>query len=604
MNGEGFTSDDVSRIVASARAFADPARSPSAGVVTSGSIFSHGLVPDREGIASQVIFGPLSEPEARARRSGHVALASACLHPRLVPLVAEVLEASREAVLAVARCEAWWHAGEIYGPPGATLGPSPGAALWEWEPPAVEALDPGLRELHRINTQLRRLGSLPAWAEGHFGDEARWYDEALAGSGSSGLCAALDAVSPERAAAFEARHGLRPSELMVRVLPVPPPALRPFVRGPGGMEHPGPINVAFAKVVYVSQTLARSRELDVGTLALLELGRFLQLAFERLVHAHDASPTLPEWIARERLALVPSIESPRATRELSEADVFPDPDRSKLRRVVGLSLASASPGGDALVSLPTATFPLRLRDGQLGKPMIPVRSRRDQIVSACGRFVMVRLGGLESTHLSDGWVVRALDGTAIFEPELDASGLPLSWMTSEAKVRIVADEFDASEMQSSLASTAAALVLAEDGSFLTLAGHVLLRGSDPVIGFAFSVDAGAFDPTGQTLLVASNTILMQLDVRGAPRVLGRFALGPLLDQMVSARYRGSIPALAAALSAYGTLADIAKRDVAELAALTALDEGGETSPVDAREAKRILEMARRLRPLTKLSKLR
>ena len=104
---------------------------------------------------------------------------------------------------------------------------------------------------------------------------------------------------------------------MVRVLPVPPPVLRPFVRGPGGMEHPGPVNAAFAKVVYLSQALAQSRELDAGTLALLELERHLQLALERLVHARDGAGTLREWIARERRALVPLIESPPATRELS-----------------------------------------------------------------------------------------------------------------------------------------------------------------------------------------------------------------------------------------------------------------------------------------------
>jgi hypothetical protein len=637
MSWEGFFSEDPEAIVRALRSLSTQLTEISHGEVTDAAILSHGSSPHRAGIVSEAIFGPRQEPGERDRRWGHIALVAPCLHPRLVPLAAELLGNSQEAVLAVARGEAWSHAGEIFLPPESEPKLERGVPIWEWEPSAVEELEPGIKELYRVNTQIRRLGALPKWAEEHFGTEAAWFEEALGGTGPLGLRAALATLPSDRAAAFEARFGIAPTLLVTDCLPVPPPGARPFSSRPGGFEHPGPTNAAFAHLVFLNQQLAQGREYETSVLTLRELERCVQLAFEEVVLRMSGQVPKSEAPMRPDIAGKPSFLERFSNHDFSE-----EPDCHWFRK----SLAVTFDGSSALVQLPTATFPVDLAGGKVGEPTRSVGLRllassgshavfvdpvqtalhvldvargswcearpealsadllaatkrwthAGLIVSACGRFYMDTIYIPHSVYGSDGFVVRSLDGEPVFEPGGVSGDGPLSWFRDDGVVRVFDDPYEAFEAchpQSGVSGEA--LVLSESGDFLTLIDNVLTRGSEAICGLAFEIHAAAFDPTGSRLLLCGTKALTLLDVRQQPRLIGSFSLLPLLDQMATTRWRGSTRALSSALCRYGWLSKIAERELSELKDLTAMDESWELQPLGAPEATRILRMARGVR---------
>lgn len=645
MRWDGFFSDEPGAITQALSSLTLELTAISQGEVKSPAIYSHAGSFDRAGVASEPIFG--AEPSERERRWGHILLGAPCLHPLLVPLVAELLGTRPEVVFAVARGEAWWHAGEIFLPPESQPRLEPGIPIWEWEPGAVEELDPGLKELYRINTQLRRLGSLPRWAEAHFGTEAAWFDEALGGTGPSGLRAALGAVTGERLAAFEQRFGIAPRWLVTELLPVPPPGQRPFVSRPGGFQHPGPTNAAFAHLLFLNEVFAQTLKYEGQGLTARGIERSLQLAFEEVIY-RMVGP-LPKWLQPE---IVHEVEvetdgEPPQVEELPNQEYIDEPDRSFLRQSV--ALVFAGDGDSALLQLPSSTFPLRLTNGSVDEPTItaglqllhldphashavfvdPSRvglhvlelaarrwchdrpevfspnllratkrwSGRGLVVSACGRFYMETIYVPHSMYGSDGWVVRSLDGEPVFEPGGERADDPLAWLSEAGTLRVFDDPHVAEyACRPDTGTSAEALVLADSGEFLTLVDNVLVRGRTSVCGFAFEIQAAAFDPTGTRLLLAGSKALTLLDVQPEqPRVLGSFGLLPLLDQMATTRWRGSTRALASALCRFGSLPKLAERDISELAELTMLDASRELRPIGTAEATRISRMARGVR---------
>lgn len=686
MNARAFYGFESGAVVTAALAFADASRTPSHGEVKRNELLSTDGTPARDGALSEKIFGPLErlrcrcgatrgetsvdvvcprcgvlcgDPSERARRWGHVALAAPVLHPVVVPLIATLLRASEDSVLAVARHEAWWHDGDIFSPPGYTPAKAPGVPIWDWEPQAVNDLEPDLRELYRVNQALRRLGALPAWAEEHFSDEAAWYDEALAGCGVAGLRAALDAIDPDRAAAFERTHGFAPRDLLFSQLPIAPPDARPFVLRPGGLADPGPINRAIAKLVWKNRMLLQLHEAEADVLSSRTLERLLQLAFEELVaraRGEAAAGLAPRGV--ETLAPIRAPEpEERLTYEFLE-----DAKPVLLRKVVSLALAADV----AMVGLPAATFFVHLDSGLVeltatsptlhlvgadalashavflhpthsSMHVFDIAGRRwcterpaflryalervnegevrvidvasgsattvhahRFVPSACGRLYLSYIDQTESLTGETSFRIATVDGEPVFEP----AGGTLTVLREDGTLRSYEDDSDVyAACAAADGLEAAAVVLSDSDELLTFAGGTFWRGARAVFAVSFQIVACAFDTLGQRLLCATPKRLLLFDVRtDAPTLVASYELKPLFEQMATSRTQCSFHALSAVLAKHGTLAAVAKRSAAELATIPMRDEHWDQAPVPLEEARKIVQMAKRVGDLRALER--
>lgn len=221
-------------IVAAARALLDRDAPGSAGEITSPLLLDRGM-PVPEGALSEVIFGPLRDyacacaklcgrahqgqrcdrchvectlTAVRAERQGHICLAQPMVHPELVPLIAGCLELTAEQVWAVAYFR----------------------AVLRGERPELQG-DP-----ERVAEHLAD----------HPGE-----------SGAQALLARLAAAPRGPRSAQLERAGFAPSELILGVLAVIPPAQRPLIPMPGGALLPDAISARYQQIVGLNELLRR-----------------------------------------------------------------------------------------------------------------------------------------------------------------------------------------------------------------------------------------------------------------------------------------------------------------------------------------------------------
>ncbi|NUP11804.1 MAG: hypothetical protein HOW73_37630 [Polyangiaceae bacterium] len=667
---------DARATIAALVAFDDPERSASFGELTEPSFirFPNGR-PLRGSPLAQEIFGPIVDhrcacgllasaahdgevcercgvaclPAAsRGERWGHVAVPFGFIHPALAPTIGVLLGCSAADVLAVARCEAWWTGDAVCYPAGtAPSAAGPRSAIWEIEPEESLTADPAERRLLEVNTALRRLGSLPAWAEEQYGAEESWFEAAARACGPAVIARALASLDAERRARFDAEHGAPPEALLLRRFPVPPPDLRPLEPRPGGIDQPGPDGIALGRLV-ARVNVARDYQGEDTSVPVLEVRRRVQVAAERAALAFAGVATDPD-----EAGIVSELGPMHGPPSIDPG--YPVPEyRSQLAAVTGLAFVDDD---TLLVDLPYATVRLALRSGRIrdvwrsarlrllstdtaGKyafyaaphadracfAAIDLRSMTwlEQVPPQLGvvpaldasapEVVLVNTSTLRA-HPTGGWSdrfalspcgrftwatnIQRITGELELEPWWDGYGLeaPLA-LRDDGTLGPPDEDNDGADWDSS----ARALTLCGDRWKLVDAGYVF-RGLQPILRLELTARAAAFDRAGRLAVATDHWVaLVDLD---EPRVLTRWSLRRL-RRMLALPHRGmEVPfgALHAALCSYGTLPEVAAFDTATLAALdTAMFGGG--VPMGEADAERVLACARGKRVPARLQRPR
>ena len=334
---------------------------------------------------------------------GQVSLPLPVLHPYAAEVLAERLDLSADALLALARGEAWWD-GQVTLPPGRSWEDGRAVPLWSW-PPRLQWPPP--------------TPSAPGWAEQQItlrlttAERTGWQAEGLARTGAAGL------------------QLLSEGEQLTRSVPVPPLRLRPLRQQPGGQRLPGPENRALAELVVQRNRLQRALDLDAPAQVLRTAHRALQLAFEALIEtwalalrstasAHPAEEAGLGWVpagappARGGGLVLGAPLTPTGCAVLGEDELLLDLAEVTMRlrlsdgktrgvwRSAGLRLIGAVAGValyDRDADWGVHAFDLR---EQLWLPRVSAALRRlplpllapgtQRVLSACGRFVWTRPG--------------------------------------------------------------------------------------------------------------------------------------------------------------------------------------------------------------------
>jgi hypothetical protein len=642
--------------------FADPDRSASRGALTEPSFArSPGNLPLRRSPLAQEIFGPIADDRcacgrvegaarrgevcercgvgclprsARAERWGHVEVPWGFVHPALAPVIGEVLGCTADDVLSVARYEAWLADGAVHRPPGAKYqSGSDRGAFWDVEPEHASALDPAERQLLEVNTALRRLGSLPAWAEARYGDEEPWFTHALAGSGPEAIQGALASLEPSVGDRFAATYGVRPSTLILARFPVPPPDLRPLEPRAGGIDQPGPDNLALGTLIAKAK-LAREQPGAERSIISLTLRRDVQRAAERAARSFGGDPAAAE--PRRVAESVPALHGVPPT----DPGYLIPRRRSLLGMVTGLAFVDDE---TLLLGLPYATFWIEITSGRICAVW---RSTRMRLLGAANkryafyscldadhvhfaafdletmqwsteapsdllavpaladdRSAIVLVGTADRRMVDVGWSpgivlsscgqyawntnVHRLSGELELEPWWDGYSFDVPLVLRNDGTF----SSDGEESDDDHSHEARALALSKGGWWLVDQGLVF-RGLDPVLRLELPSRAAAFDGSGR-LAIATDQWLALVDVE-ARRVVTRWSLRRLRRELAQPRREVdvSVVALHAALCAHGTLPEVAAVDPRALARLDVAGPCNDTKPMGKKRGERVSAVAR------------
>jgi hypothetical protein len=391
----------------------------SAGEITSALLTAgNDGAPEPDGALSERVFGPLRElacacgriagPEhggercprcgvectsssARSERYGHVVAAGGLVHPRLGGLIARCLGWTEEQVWAVAYSRAYVEGGEIL-------------------PVPEEEVDPRIE--HSGPEVLQQL--LSERDASAAGDASRWPAE---------LAAA----------------GFRPRDLILRVVPVTPPAERPLREVPGGARMPGLDSVRYQDLLAENHRLRAMRDRGGSLESYVRLQHAaLQTAFEALCLQLGADADGEERLVPARRPgraftrvdryWHPVPEPPVALTAPPERDDADDPEL--LDRVVRPTGCAFLDGDAALLCFPFAAVVvgLELEEAEMraAHPIAPLR------------LVAATPDGSGAVLTQDG-ALFALDlGTGAWLP--DAAGAPLAAVAERLEQAYLVDE--------------------------------------------------------------------------------------------------------------------------------------------------------------------
>ncbi len=492
-------------------------------------------------------------------RWGVLTLPMPLLHPASAPELARSLGCSVAHVLALARGEAWLSGGQIHLPPGRSIDDGQGAPLWQWPP------------------RLRWPPSADAETLSVAGDLS-WQPPALAATGHLALLSLTDAP-------------------LIQQVPIPPRSLRPLQTRTGGMQMPGPDNLAFARLVHHRNRLQRMMRLGAPALLLLQEHRELQLALEAAITAQRQPLPLPEASAiRWRPMGAPRTES-------IPLQVMPAPLAPCGAALQGDHLLLDFPYTTICIHLPTSRLvdvwrstglslmgvvedcllyrhntswnhhlyelsSARWRHSRpVSIPLPPIPPGDQRFLSACGRFIW--------RHTPTGR-----------DDILDSTGTPhlTPWWDEPPDDQ----DLPAFSMPGTPAARPATAMAVLGDEWRILDAGILWQGRRPVA----RVDAwvAAFSEDGERLVLANPERLWLLDVSSEPTMDTEIDLRPLRSLLGSV----SGPVLHAALCRYGDLVSVARAGAEALASLEVnLDAIGRRRRITADESSRLLTRAQR-----------